>query len=53
MFVRENANIIIYKSANTDQDDHRMQHYEMADTCSRLSSTSDRIPCPSTETAGI
>lgn len=38
MFVRQNANIIIYKSAKMDQDDHLMQHYEMADTCSRLSS---------------
>lgn len=38
MFVRQNANIIIYKSAKTDQGDHGMQHYEMADTCSRLSS---------------
>lgn len=38
MFIRQNADIIIYKSAKTDQGDHRMQRYEMADTCSRLSS---------------
>lgn len=54
MFVKQKANIISYKSAKTDgQDDHRMQHYEMTDTWSRLSSSSGRIPCPSTETADI